>query len=253
MPGAAAWVLAGGRSTRMGRDKAVLPFCGRPLIAIALETLSKLRELGLGPARIAGSRPDLAAFAPVVEDLHPGCGPLSGIEAALTASCEPLNLFLPVDMPLMPASFLSWMLLRAGITGAFATLPCAGGVIQPLCAVYHRDLLPHFTQSLAAGDSKVIRVVENTLRGDNALHERADADIFDVELLVTTYPELAGESNIPAHRWFENCNSPEDLAAVEAYAKSASQRVGESAEASGRKSEHPVILSDHGSAAHPRE
>jgi molybdopterin-guanine dinucleotide biosynthesis protein A len=221
MPGAASWVLAGGRSTRMGRDKAVLPFCGRPLIAIALETLGKLRELGLGPARIAGSRSDLAGFAPIVEDLHPGCGPLSGIETALAASCEPLNLFLPVDTPLIPASFLSWMLLRAGITGSFATVPRAGGMLQPLCAVYHRDLLPHFTQSLLAGDSKVTRVVEDAVRKEAG---RQRADIFDIELLVTTYPELAAESVVPVHRWFENCNSPRDLAAVEAYAKSGIKR-----------------------------
>jgi molybdopterin-guanine dinucleotide biosynthesis protein A len=43
---------------------------------------------------------------------------LSGIEAALAATTQPLNLFLPVDIPLLPARFLNWMLQRAEITGA---------------------------------------------------------------------------------------------------------------------------------------
>ncbi|HEY4045875.1 MAG TPA: molybdenum cofactor guanylyltransferase [Acidobacteriaceae bacterium] len=216
IPAAATWVLAGGRSTRMGRDKALLPFGGRPLIEVAVEKLEKLRELGLGQPRIAGSRPDLSGFAAVVDDVHPGCGPLSGIEAALTATCEPLNLFLPIDMPLVPAAFLSWILLRAEVTGAIATLPRAGGAVQPLCAVYHRDLLTQVTRSLLAGDYKVTRVLELAF-GEDAGMQRVDA--FDIELLVTTYPALAGESVIPAHRWFENCNSPQDLEAVEAFAR----------------------------------
>jgi molybdenum cofactor guanylyltransferase len=199
----------------MGRDKAMLPFRGRPLIAVAVEKLEKLRELGLQQPRIAGSRPDLSTFAPVVDDVHPGCGPLSGIEAALSASSEPLNLFLPIDVPLVPVALLSWMLLRAEISGAVATLPRAGGVVHPLCAVYHRDLLPHITRSLLAGNYKVTRVLE-TAFGREASTQRVD--VFDVELLVTTYPELAGGSTIPAHRWFENCNSPQDLEAVEAFA-----------------------------------
>lgn len=214
-PAAATWVLAGGRSTRMGRDKAMLPFRGRPLIALAVEKLDKLRELGLPQPRIAGSRPDLSAFAPVVDDVHPGCGPLSGIEAALGATSEPLNLFLPIDVPLVPVALLSWMLLRAEISGAIATFPRVGGVVQPLCAVYHRDLLPHISRSLLSGNYKVTRVLE-TAFGSEARTPRVD--VFDVELLVTTYPELAGGSTIPAHRWFENCNSPQDLEAVEVFA-----------------------------------
>ena len=101
------------------------------------------------------TRPDLSSYAPVVPDLHPGCGPLSGIEAALAATTRPLNLFLPVDLPLLPARFLSWMLRRAEITGALVTVPRANGRPQPLCAVYHRDLLAGVTASLAAGNYKV--------------------------------------------------------------------------------------------------
>ena len=144
------FVLAGGRSTRMRQDKALLQLAGRPLLELALDKLGAL-PLASAP-RIAGARPELSSFAPVIADLHPGCGPLSGIEAALAASTMPLNVFLPVDMPLLPAQFLLWMLRRAEITGAVVTVPRINGWPQPLCAVYHRQLLDHITASLLAGE-----------------------------------------------------------------------------------------------------
>ena len=150
------FVLAGGRSSRMGQDKALLQVGGRSLVDLALD---KLRSIGVAAPRIAGARTDLSSHAAVVPDLHPGCGPLSGIEAALAASNQPLNLFLPVDMPLLPARFLHWMLLRAEITGALVTVPRFNGRPQPLCAVYHRDLLRPITASLLAGNYKVMPVV----------------------------------------------------------------------------------------------
>ena len=131
------FVLAGGHSTRMGQDKALLQVAGRSLLDLALD---KLRAVPLAAApRIAGTRSELSSHAPVIADLHPGCGPLSGIEAALAASRQPLNVFLPVDTPLLPAQFLVWMVRRAEITGALVTVPCINGWPQPLCAVYHRQ------------------------------------------------------------------------------------------------------------------
>ena len=155
--GAEGFVLAGGRSTRMGQDKALLPLAGRSLLDIALDKLRSLRLAGA--PRIVAARSDLSSHAEVIADLHPGCGPLSGIEAALAASTRPLNVFLPVDLPLLPAHFLLWMLQRAETTGAVMTVPRMNGWPQPLCAVYHRDLLGHITASLRAGDYKVMPVM----------------------------------------------------------------------------------------------
>ena len=160
----------------MGQDKALLQVGGRSLVGIALD---KLRSIGVAAPRIAGARTDLSSHAPVVPDLHPGCGPLSGIEGALTASSQPLNLFLPVDMPLLPARFLSWMLLRAEITGALLTVPRINGQPQPLCAVYHRDLLAPITASLLAGDYKVMAVVSAAAGQSQSAFQMAD--VFDTE------------------------------------------------------------------------
>jgi len=193
----------------MGQDKALLQVGGRSLVELALE---KLRGLG-GPApRIAAARIDLSSHAPVIPDLHPGCGPLSGIEAALAASSRPLNLFLPVDIPLMPGRFLLWMLRRAEITGALVTVPRINGRPQPLCAVYHRDLLRGITASLLAGNHKVMPAVI-AAASDQAIDQAID--IFDVEQVASASEQLHGFTSLPLYRWFHNCNTPEDMAGIE--------------------------------------
>jgi molybdopterin-guanine dinucleotide biosynthesis protein A len=198
------FVLAGGRSSRMGQDKAQLQLAGQSLVTLALD---KLRSLPLAaPPRIAGAASDLSSHADVLPDLHPGCGPLSGIEAALAATTRPLNIFLPVDTPLFPAGFLAWMLHRAEITGAYITIPCIAGRPQPLCAVYHRDLLSHVTASLLGGNYKVITVM-------SAAGERQAIDLFAIERVTSANPELLDSSPLPLYRWFHNCNTPEDIAA----------------------------------------
>lgn len=206
--GAEGFVLAGGRSTRMGQDKVLLPLAGRSLLEIALD---KLRVLPLaGAPRIVAVRSDLSSHAAVIADLQPGCGPLSGIEAALAATAQPLNVFLPVDLPLLPARFLLWMLQRAGITGAMMTVPRINGWPQPLCAVYHRDLRGHITASLRAGDYKVMPVMMAAARG-----YLSPIDIFDVELVSSANSALRALSPLPPHRWFHNCNAPEDMVGIE--------------------------------------
>ncbi len=204
-PPASAYLLAGGQSTRMGQDKAMLKLAGRPLLVHMLE---KLRALGFSP-EIAGSRADLLPFGPVLGDLHPGCGPLAGIEAALASSETELNLFVPVDLPLLPAAVLELLLDRAAITGALATLPSVGGLPQPLCAVYHRDLLPALRTSLENGGYKVMPA----LRAGAARQGPGALDLFALEPVRTaadlhSLPIALGDA-------FLNCNTPQELARVE--------------------------------------
>lgn len=186
-----AFVLAGGLSTRMGRDKALLEWAGKPLIAHALD---KLRALGHAP-QIAGTRPDLEVFAPVVPDQYPRAGPLGGIASALAVTGSEQNIFLPVDLPGLPLSFLLWLVRRAEVTGATATVPRLRGLPQPLCAIYSRALLPHLHAALAEGDAKVMRAVERA----------GIIDAFDVESVASA------ESWDSPHRWFDNLNTPNDF------------------------------------------
>jgi molybdopterin-guanine dinucleotide biosynthesis protein A len=198
-----AFVLAGGQSTRMGRDKALLEFDGRPLIQNALE---RLRELGFD-RRICGSRPDLQRFAPVVADNVPGCGPLGGIEAALAASDSELNLFVPVDTPLLPGVFLRWLMARAETSGAVATVPVSAGRPEPLCAVYSHRIAEGLRQSLQAGEHKVMTAIEHAAA---ALGERVDR--FAMESVLAALPPGVWPAEPPLWEWFCNVNTPADFA-----------------------------------------
>jgi molybdenum cofactor guanylyltransferase len=193
------WVLAGGRSLRMGRDKAAVALAGRPLLE---HMLDKVRAMGLR-ARVAGLRAPVVGIATeVLSDAHPDCGPLSGMETALTRSEAPLVLIVGVDLPLLEPEFLAWMLERAATTGAMATIPRLGGELQPLCAVYRRELLCGVTDALESGDYKVTRVVERAAAG-------CDVDCFDAERVAATG---AWRSTRATHWQFMNCNTPEELA-----------------------------------------
>jgi molybdopterin-guanine dinucleotide biosynthesis protein A len=203
---AEAFVLAGGRSSRMGQDKALLLWQGRTLLDVALDKLESL-PLAAAP-RIAGARSDLSSYGAVIADIHPECGPLSGIEAALAASSQPWNVFLPVDLPLLPSALLRSMLLRTAITGALVTIPRFNGRPQPLCAVYHRDLVAGITASIEAGQYKVMAAVMTAARqiaGPEAV------DLFNAEAVASTDFALLASSPLPLYRWFHNCNTPEDL------------------------------------------
>ena len=175
----------------MGRDKALLELAGKPLIAHALD---KLRAIGHAP-RVVGSRPDLATFAPVIPDAYPQAGPLGGIASALAVTDSEQNLFLAVDLPAMPTSFLLWLAQRAEMTNAPATVPRLQGLPQPLCAVYGRTLLPQLRAALADGDAKVMR----------ALERAGTIDSFDMESVA------AAESWPSPHDWFANLNTPAEF------------------------------------------
>jgi molybdopterin-guanine dinucleotide biosynthesis protein A len=205
---ASGFILAGGRGTRMGRDKALLPYNGGTLIEHALATMRKIAE----PVSIVGKRTDLVRLAPVIEDRYGGLGPLGGIEAALSASRSELNIFLPVDTPFVPAGFLCWMLRRAINSGAVATIPVVMGVAEPLIAVYSGRLLSGIRHEIEAGKLKTIdAIIEASLR-------QGGADVFRIEIVAPLFSakvfsdadDKLTEGDV--HRWFANLNRPADLA-----------------------------------------
>jgi molybdopterin-guanine dinucleotide biosynthesis protein A len=150
-PDVSAFILAGGKSTRMGADKAFVALDGRSLLARALDLARSVTH----DVRIVGEAEKFAVFAPVVEDVFPGCGPLGGIHAALRASRTELNLILAVDMPFVPPALLPFLLTRARASGAMVTVARAGGGWQPLCGVYRREFGNVAEKALRAGRCKV--------------------------------------------------------------------------------------------------
>lgn len=202
---AAGFVLAGGQSRRMGRDKALLEFAGQPLIARAVGIL---REAGLKTS-IAGVRADLAIHAPIVEDRLRGQGPLAGVCAALEAMEGRWGVFLSVDVPLLPAALMAYLLRHAQVTGSAVTIASLSGAKQTFPAVLDRAVLPYLSAELDAGQRKCIVAFEGAAA---ALGQPVAA--VPVELLVQT-GELVHPEALPPVQWFLNVNDPEEFRIAE--------------------------------------
>jgi molybdopterin-guanine dinucleotide biosynthesis protein A len=185
----------------MGTDKALVPLAGRPLIAHAV---SILHQAGL-QATIAGARSPLAEFAPVIEDSELDRGPLVGICEALAASTVRWAVFLPVDLPLLPASLLLYLLRHACTTAAAATLASLNGFAETFPAVIDRAALPVLQNELRAGRGGCFSAFQ-------AAAERLGRPIsvLPVEGLVQC-GAVAHPAGLPAIRWFLNLNSSEQL------------------------------------------
>jgi molybdopterin-guanine dinucleotide biosynthesis protein A len=143
-PGLAAFILAGGKSTRMGADKAFVALDGCTLLTRALAIAQTVSS----DVRIVGDPAKFAHFAPVVEDVFRGCGPLGGIHAALRMSYAELNLILAVDLPFVSQALLEYLIRRARNSRSTVTVAKTIEGWQPLCAVYRREFADAAEQSL---------------------------------------------------------------------------------------------------------
>ena len=182
-----AFVLAGGKSTRMGRTKATLELGGESLLQRAL----KLAASAAAETVLVGPRAELEAYGRVVEDVYPGQGPLAGIHAALAATSTELNLILAVDTPFLEPRFLEYLVAQARASGAIVTLPRTADGFHPLAAVYRRAFRETAERALREGRNKI------------------DALFSQVETRILEAAELEKLAFAPAI--FENLNTPEDV------------------------------------------
>jgi len=196
------FILAGGQSSRMGTDKSLAPFNGTPLIQNALQTLA---AAGLG-AQIAGSRSPLGQFAEEIPDIYPESGPLGGIHAALSASPAAWNVFLPVDLPLMPSSLLVCLFERAMVTDAPVTICKLNGRLQPFPVILNRSVLPLLAQRLQSCQTACHAAWQSI---PPAL--QSDLDSVAVEYLVQC-GQCAHPLDLPPVFWFQSANTPAELA-----------------------------------------
>lgn len=183
-PPFSAVLLAGGRSTRMGRDKAGLVIAGTPLWQIQIE---KLRVLGPAGLFISGRRggPYEGSGVEIVEDAIPGLGPLGGIAAALTRAQTPRVLVLAIDLPAITPEFLA-ALLRTET----AVVPRDADAFEPLAAIYPKSALTIAEEMLREEDRSMQRFVRRLI----------DAQLAQARML------SADET-----RLFKNLNQPGDL------------------------------------------
>jgi len=186
-----AFILAGGKSTRMGTDKAFVVLHGRTLLARMLELARQVTS----EVHIVGDASKFAPFARVVEDVFPGCGPLAGIHASLRASHTDLNVILAVDVPFVSRALIDYLVARAkNSPDSIVTVARANGALQPLCAIYRRSFADIAEKALRAGQYKI-----------DALFDQANPQVITEEEL-----EAAGFSS----RIFRNLNSPQDVDAA---------------------------------------
>ncbi len=150
MSGAAGFVLAGGRSSRMGRDKALLPWRGRTLLEhvadVVREAAGSVTVIGHEAYRSLGL-PGL----PVISDAIPDCGPLGGLFTAFQATDADRILLVACDMPEVTAELLRGLLRGTGD----AVVAEAGGRLHPLCAVYDRAIFPKVQDAIRGRSLKM--------------------------------------------------------------------------------------------------
>lgn len=156
----AGFILAGGRSSRMGREKCLLEFAGEPLIV----RTARLIEPLVSEVTIVGS-PQLYAVTSlrvladrIIRAADPKEAiqtPLVGIATALHASRLPWNLILACDLPYLTADWLDWLIARAISSDAEIVLPRNTRGLEPLAAVYRRECAEPLVHALERGVRKV--------------------------------------------------------------------------------------------------
>ena len=184
-------VLAGGLSRRLGRDKALEPFQGQPLISRVLGRLDCLTDetVVVVNSESRGAELPLPGDAVSAVDIYPDSGSLGGIFTGLTAAANDWGLVVACDMPFLNAELIGYMLsLRDGCD---VVVPFTDGYPEPTHALYSKACLPHIERRLKAGRLKIAGFFEDVRVRQVGADE---IDRFDPERLS-----------------FFNVNTPEDL------------------------------------------
>jgi molybdopterin-guanine dinucleotide biosynthesis protein A len=193
-PGRSAAILAGGKSSRMGTNKALLDVRGSAMIR---RTVGLLRPLVDDLFLVADDPVPYSDLGlPVVPDIHPGRGPIGGIHAAIVHAAHPLVLCAACDMPHILPGILD-LLLDAADLSADAVVPRPDGRPEALLAVYGRSALTAIERSFAAGRLRIMDALEG-------LRVR----FLDESELATVDPGRCS---------FANVNTPADLTAARAF------------------------------------
>ena len=180
-------ILAGGRSVRLGTDKALIPWLGRPLIETVLDRVSRVAADLIAVT----NAPDLLEHLParLVPDVVPGAGSLGGILSGLLAATNEHSLVVACDMPFLDVELLRHM---AALSREYDVLvPHLAEGIEPLHAIYSNACIEPIREVVNRGGR---RIVEFFPRVRVRYIEQEVIDRFD-----------------PHHLSFFNINTPEDL------------------------------------------
>jgi len=188
------FVLAGGKSCRMGQDKGLMRLAGQPLVLRAAEILRPVVQAVtlLAPPDRYGS-----LGLPVLADLWPDRGPLSALCTGLISSDAEWNLFLACDLPHISPRFMELMVQRVRAARGDAVVPRTRDGWQPLCAAYHVRCRGVFERAMHDGRLSIIGLYEEIQLGAITPDELAAAGLSEVEFVNVNTPE--DWARLPAH------------------------------------------------------
>lgn len=178
-------ILAGGQSSRMGREKALVEWRGKALYQWVLSAMQPLcKEVLIS----SNSNPNQFRGLPTIPDRFKQIGPLAGIESGLFHSTTPFCLFASCDTPYLSTEFFSYLLTRHGDFDI--TLAAHKGINEPMIGIYSKRIHPLVVERITAGDYKPPSLIRQTNWQEIMLEE---------------------EPNIFHSKLFQNMNRPEDL------------------------------------------
>jgi molybdopterin-guanine dinucleotide biosynthesis protein A len=196
-PPISAVVLAGGQSSRLGRDKSFLLVDGQPLVVRTIQMLVTLSDDVVIVTNHPAPYGPLALPARLVPDERPGEGALMGLYSGLKAARHPHALVVACDMPFLNLSLLRHMLHLA--EGCDVVIPRVDGWLEPLHAIYSKACLLPIDRLLAQGKRQIIA--------------------FFPKVRVCYVEEEAVNRFDPNHLSFVNVNTEEDWQRVQALLK----------------------------------
>lgn len=181
------FILAGGKSRRMGTDKALLLFDGKPLLL----HMMRLVEPFCDKVLISGQKSDYTSFGvEMVPDLYSDCGPIAGIFSALNYSVSDWNLLVSVDVPFVNEELFLFLISNIGEYDCI--IPTHNSGVEPLIGLYHRRAVPVIEEMVKAGDFKLSRLLS-----------KLNTRYLDCNNLIKKYPRL-----------FMNINRMEDYQSI---------------------------------------
>lgn len=147
-------ILAGGRSQRLGIDKALLELGGQPLLSRAVDKLASISHDLIVVTNNPGAYESLGLKVRFVPDEQPGEGALMGVYSGLKAAYHDSAIAVACDMPFMSVPMLRYMLPE--VARCDVVIPRFNDLLEPLHALYSKGCLPSMAASLAQGRRQIV-------------------------------------------------------------------------------------------------
>lgn len=181
------FVLAGGKSRRMGTNKALLVFHEKCLLQHMVSLIKPVCEKVFISGQNNGY-PD--SDVEIVSDLYLGCGPIAGVHSSLMHTVSDWNLLISVDVPFINDELLHYLISSIGESDCIIPEHVMG--VEPLIGLYRKQCLPVIEESIKSGDYKLTNLLS-----------KLNTDYVDCNHLIKKHPRL-----------FMNINCPEDYLSI---------------------------------------